>query len=107
MLHLDPDGVHAEWTHDDDSKLITVYLDELAAPPSEVRIVVKAGDTEPQTFALTKGEGGTGGGTWTTTSDALLTHLAMGEAAQVKLVVVTADKEMSAQIEHSDEHHHH
>lgn len=107
MLHLDPDGVHAEWTHDDDTKLITVYLDELASAPSEVKFVVKAGDTEPQVFALTKAEEGTGGGTWTVTSDALLTHLAMGEAAQIQLIVVSGDKEMSTKIEHSDEHHHH
>lgn len=107
MLHLEPDGIHAEWTHDDDAKVVTVYLDELSSPPSEVKFVVKAGDTEPQTYALTKEEAGTGGGTWTLKSDALLTHLAMGEAAQVQLVVVSGDKEMSTKIEHSDEHHHH
>jgi len=108
MLHLEPDGVHAEWTHDDTTKVITVFLDELSAPPKEVKFVVKAGDTEPQTYPLVKEEGGTGGGVWTINSDALLTHLAMGEAAQIQLIVVTDDdKEMSTKIEHSDEHHHH
>lgn len=107
MLHLEPDGVHAEWTHDDTTKVVTVFLDELAAPPQDVKFVVKAGDTEPQTFPLTKEEGGTGGGVWTINSDALLTHLAMGEAAQVQLVIVSDGKEMSTKIEHSDEHDHH
>ncbi|MGN6135896.1 MAG: hypothetical protein ACTHOU_15515 [Aureliella sp.] len=111
MLHLEPDGVHAEWSHDDDSKTITVYLDELSAAPSEVKFVVKAGDTEPQDFALAKSEGDAegskGGGTWTITSDALMTHLAMGEAAKVELVVVEGDKRLTSSIEHSDEHHHH
>ncbi len=107
LLHLDPDGVHAEWTHDDDSKLITLYLDDLAKPAAEVKFVVKAGDAEPQTYALAKAEGSTGGGTWTIKDDALLTHLNMGEAANVKLVVVADGKELSTKIEHSDEHHHH
>lgn len=106
LVHMEPDGVHAEWAHDDDTKTITVYLDDLSAPASEVKFVVKAGDTEPQDFPLTKSEGGTGGGTWTITSDALMTHLAMGEAAQVQLIVASADKQMSSKIEHSDEHHH-
>lgn len=107
LLHLEPDGVHAEWNHDDDTKTITVYLDDLTAPATEVKFVVKAGDTEPQNFPLTKGEEGTGGGTWTITSDALLTHLNMGEAAQVQLIVTEGDKQMTSKIEHSDEHHHH
>ncbi|MGN6547016.1 MAG: hypothetical protein ACTHK7_18315 [Aureliella sp.] len=108
MLHLEPDGAHAEWTHDDTTKVVTVFLEELPAPPKEVKFIVKAGDTEPQTYPLVKEEGGTGGGAWTINSDALLTHLAMGEAAQIQLVVVTDDnKEMSTKIEHSDEEHHH
>lgn len=107
MVHLEPDGVHAEWAHDDDTKTITVYLDEIAKPATEVKFVVTVGETEPQTFSLTKGEGGTGGGNWTITSDALMTHLNMGEAAKVQLVVAADDKQLSSQIEHSDEHHHH
>lgn len=107
MVHLEPDGVHAEWSHDDDTKTITVYLDEVAKPASEVKFVVKVGDTEPQTFALSKSEGGMGGGTWTISSDALMTHLNMGEAAKVQLVVSSDDKQMTSTIEHSDEHHHH
>jgi len=106
LLHLDPDGIHAEWDHDDDKKLITVYLDDFKTAPSEVKFVVKVGDTEPQVFALAKGEGDEGGGAWTLTSDALLTHLAMGEAANVQLVIVHADKQLSTKIQHSSEHHH-
>ena len=106
MVHLEPDGIHAEWAHDDDTKTVTVYLDDLKAPASEVKFVVKAGDTEPQDYPLTKSEGGTGGGTWTITSDALMTHLAMGEAAQVQLIIAEGDKQMTTKIEHSDEHHH-
>lgn len=107
MLHLDPDGVHAEWSHDDDSKTVTVYLDDLAKPASEVKFVVKAGDTEAQEFPLTKTEGSAGGGTWTLKSDALMTHMAMGDAAQVQLVVIDGDKQMSTKIEHTDHGHHH
>ena len=106
MVHLEPDGVHAEWSHDDDTKTITVYLDDLKAPATEVKFVVKAGDTEAQDFPLSKTEGGTGGGTWSITDEALMTHLAMGEAAKVQLVVAEGDKQMTSAIEHSDEHHH-
>lgn len=107
MLHLEPDGVHAEWAHDDDTKTITVYLDEVTKPASDVKFEVKVGDTEPQSFPLTKAEGGTGGGTWSISSDALMTHLNMGEAAKVQLIVSSDDKQMTSTIEHSDEQHHH
>ena len=102
MVHLEPDGVHAEWSHDDDTKTVTVYLDDLKTAVSEVKFVVKAGDTEAQDFPLTKNEGGT----WSITNEVLMTHLAMGEAAKVQLVVAEGDKQMTSEIEHSDEHHH-
>lgn len=107
VVALDPGHVHAEWTHDD-AGLVTVYLDDLAAAPSGVSFVVKVADAEPQTFALAKSESkeASEAAAWTIKSDALLTHINVGEAAKVALVVKTADGELKAAIEHSEEHDH-
>jgi hypothetical protein len=102
LLHLEPTGAHAEWTHDDDAKLITVYLDDFdAAAIESVKFDVTIGESPSQEFPLTQGDDG-----WTITSDELLTHINMGEAAVVSLVVTGADGQQSTRIE-AHEHHHH
>ncbi len=106
VIHLEPDGYHAEWLQDEDKRLVTVYLDELKTPASEVKFVVRAGDSEPQIYLLQAQDGSEGGGTWTITSDALLTHLAMGDAAKIELIVIHGNKEMSSKIELTAEHDH-
>lgn len=107
LIVLDPGHVHAEWTHDD-AKLVTVYLDELSAAPSEVSFVVKVGDAEPQVFPMKKSESKEAdqAAAWTLAGEALLVHVNAGEAAKVSLVVKTADGELKAAIEHSEEHDH-
>lgn len=107
IIALNPGHVHVEWTHDD-KNLITVYLDDLDATPTEVKFTVKIGDAEPQSFPLTKSESKEPADAfaYSLTSDALLTHINMGEAAKVTLVVKTADAELTALVEHEDEHGH-
>ncbi len=101
LLHLEPSGVHAEWTHDDDAKLITVHLDDFdAAKITSAKFVVKIGDVTEE-FPLTGTDTG-----WTITSEELLTHINMGDAAQVKFVVSDDAGEQSTKIE-AHEHHHH
>ncbi len=103
LLHLDPAGVHAEWTHDDDTKTITVHLDDLdAAKISEAKFVVEIPDAAAEEFPLASGDEG-----WTITSESLMTHLNMGEAAKVKLVVIEDGVELSTAIEHHDHDHGH
>ena len=102
MLHLEPDGVHAEWTHDDETHEIVVYLDDLDdAAVKEVKFSVKIGDTEPQDFPLVAGEQG-----WTITSEELMTHINMSEGVEVSLAVQEGDSRLTTKIE-SHEHHHH
>ena len=101
LLHLSPSNGHAEWTHDDDNHLITVYLDEASADAiKEAKFVVKIGE-ESEEFPLEAGDDG-----WSITSETLLTHINMGEAADVQLIVVDDSGEQSSKIE-AHEHHHH
>lgn len=102
LLHLEPSGAHAEWTHDDDENLITVYLDDFDADEiTAVKFTVTIGEEAAEEFELTQADEG-----WTITSQELLTHINMGEAAKVALVVEEGDTPQSAAIE-AHEHHHH
>lgn len=101
MVHLEPTGSHAEWTHDDDAHLISVYLDDFdAAKVATVKFTAKIGDALEE-FPLTSSDG-----TWNITSQELLTHINMKDAAEVNLVVVDDSGVHTAKIE-AHEHHHH
>lgn len=101
MLHMEPSGVHAEWTHDDDTHTITVYLEDFDVPTiKEAKFVAKIGDATEE-FPLVAGDDG-----WTISSEVLMTHIDMGEAAAVSFVVVDESGEQEAKIE-AHEHHHH
>lgn len=101
LLHLEPTGSHAEWTHDDDKQLITVHLDEFdMAKIVSAKFVAKIGDTTEE-FPLTATDSG-----WTITSQELMTHINMKDAAEVQLVVVDDSGVHSTKIE-AHEHHHH
>src|SRR5690606_22385617 len=101
MVHLEPTGSHAEWTHDDDEHLISVYLDDFDATKIvTVKFTAKIGD-ETEEFALTGSDG-----VWSITSQELLTHINMKDADEVNLVVVDDSGVHTAKIE-AHEHHHH
>ncbi len=101
LLHLEPSGVHAEWTHDDKNNLITVYLDDFDANKiSGAKFVAKIGQ-ETQEFPLTADAGA-----WTISSSELMTHINMKEAAEVSFVVTDDQGSHSSKIEAHDEHHH-
>ena len=101
LLHLSPTGVHAEWTHDDDTHLITVYLDDFDVDKvSDAKFVVTVGD-EIENFDLESGEEG-----WSISSEALMNHINMGDVAEVQLVVSDDTGDHTSKIE-AHEHHHH
>src|SRR5690606_37181696 len=53
MVHLEPTGSHAEWAHDDEAHLLTVYLDDFdAAKVVSVIFIANIGE-ETQEFPLT------------------------------------------------------
>ena len=101
LLHLEPTGTHAEWTHDDDKHMLTVHLDDFdAAKIVSAKFVAKIGD-KTQEYPLTATDSG-----WTITSQELMTHINMKGAAEVNLVVVDDAGVHSTKIE-AHEHHHH
>ncbi|GIW98723.1 MAG: hypothetical protein KatS3mg111_2056 [Pirellulaceae bacterium] len=101
-IHLQPTGAHAEWTHDDETHTISVYLEpSLDDSVEAVQFEVKIGEQTEQFPLQRKGEA------WTIVSEPLLTHLNMGEAVDTTLQVVSGDQQLSARIEAHEEHHHH
>ncbi len=101
LLHLEPTGSHAEWTHDDDTHLITVHLDDFdMAKIVSAKFVAKIGDNTEE-FPLTATDNG-----WTITSQELMTHINMKDAAEVNFVLVDDAGVHSSKIE-AHEHHHH
>ena len=102
FLHLEPTHAHAEWTHDDDAKTITVYLDEFDQDViQEAKFVVEIPNAESEQFPLTKTDDG-----WTGPSDALMAHLNMGDVVKVRFVMSDASGEQTAVVEHADHHGH-
>ena len=101
LLHLEPSGAHAEWTHDDDTHSISVFLDDFQADKIESAKFVATIGEETEEFGLESTENG-----WTISSEALMTHINMGEAVEVCLVVVDDTGEHTCTIE-AHEHHHH
>lgn len=101
LLHLSPSDAHAEWTHDDDNHLITVYLDDFDADKIEAAKFVVQVQDQTEEFALTPGDQG-----WSISSEALMNHINMGEAADVQLVVTDDNGDHTTKIE-AHEHHHH
>ncbi len=102
FLHLEPSGSHAEWTHDDETHLISVYLVDLAPDTIEtVKFVVDIPDAAAEEFKLTHSSDA-----WSISSEALTTHMEMGDAVKVKFVVVADGNEQSAAVEHEEHHHH-
>lgn len=101
LLHLEPSGLHAEWTHDDETHLLTVFLDDFdAGSIVEAKFEAKIGD-EVENYPLEAGNQG-----WSVTSQQLMTHINMGDLAEVQLVVVDGSGRQTAKIE-AHEHHHH
>ncbi len=101
LLHLEPNGAHAEWTHDDKSSLITVYLDDFdAAKISSAKFIAKVGEESHEFPLASEGDG------WSISSAELMTHINMKEAAEVSFEVVDDAGTYSSKIEAHDEHHH-
>lgn len=101
MLHLEPSGAHAEWTHDDETHTVNVYLDDFQADKiKEAKFTATIGD-EVEEFALESSDEG-----WTISSETLMTHIDMGEAVEVCLVVIDDTGEQTCTIEPHEHHHH-
>ncbi|MEZ6138457.1 MAG: hypothetical protein R3C53_26540 [Pirellulaceae bacterium] len=102
LVDLQPGNIHAEWTHDDDTHEIKVFLDDFDADKIQsAKFLVEIPEADTEEFPLTATDSG-----WTVTSEALMTNLNMGESVTVKLVVVDDSGEYSAKMEPHEHHHH-
>lgn len=109
LLHLEPSGSHAEWTHDDTGKL-TIYLDEVAQFGKKIEAVKVQLDVKgqaPKVFEFKALDSSV----FELTSEELLKAIEMTGAKDagmtVKLLATIDGKEESALVEHDDHGHHH
>jgi hypothetical protein len=90
-------GAHAEWAHDDETDLITVYTEK---PEAVTKVEMKttiAGKETVYSFEPKEADGKT---TYQLTSPELLTAVKMGAVVDTKLVITTEDGESSGQVKH-------
>ncbi|WP_186776073.1 hypothetical protein [Rubripirellula reticaptiva] len=90
-------GGHAEWAHDDDKELITVYP-ENADQVTKVEMKVTIDDKATNySFAKSDDDGLV---IYTLTSPELLTAIKMGDAVKTELVISTDDGDMTGKVAH-------
>lgn len=112
LLHLDPSGSHAEWTHDDEAGSVTVYLEELVASGKKVESVEiewKVGDAAENNSKLevaAKDDHGIEGSIFTIKNPELVTALGVGDGVVANLVVTVDGKKEMAKLEHDHGHDH-
>ena len=108
MIHLEPSGSHAEWTHDDDSGKLAIHLEEVEEfgkkiDSVKVELEVKGEPKKTYDFASA------GKGVYELVSQELMTAIEVGsgdkEKVSAKLVVSIEGKEETATLEHHEHHH--
>ncbi|MFK8115143.1 MAG: hypothetical protein AB8B91_23275 [Rubripirellula sp.] len=90
-------GAHAEWAHDDDKDLLTVFVEK---PETVTKVEMKTviGDKETSyEFEKKESDEST---TFQLTSPGLLTSIKMGDAVKTQLIIATADGEVSGKVLH-------
>ncbi len=111
MLDLLPDGGHAEWTHDDEKGILTIYLEELVAAGKKVekvRVDLALQNNETKSYDLKVSEADQHkieGAIFSIVDPQLVTTM---EVPGVKAtLVVTADgKELKGSLAHDHDHGH-
>ncbi len=90
-------GAHAEWSHDDDKELVTVFPENAAKVTSVEMKTTIQGKTTVYPFVKADDAGMT---IYTLTSPELLTSIKMGDAVSTELVITTADGESTGKVAH-------
>jgi hypothetical protein len=109
------DEGHAEWTHDDDTGLVTVYIldseakEELPIDASEVSIEVRVQNKEPVTYTLTAVAPDADGKSsrFELEEHELLTSLKLKDAVDAQLTVPIDGRELTGKVEMVEHDHHH
>jgi hypothetical protein len=108
MVHLEPSGSHAEWTHDDDAGKLAVHLEEIEEFGKKIDFVkveldIKGEPKKTYDFASA------GKGVYELVSAELLTAIEVGsgdkDKVSAKLIVSIDGKEESVVLEHHEHHH--
>jgi hypothetical protein len=109
LVHLEPSGSHAEWTHDDELGKIQIHLEDVQSSGKKidsVKVVLKVQDQPEKTFDFTAVKDGL----YELVSPELLTAIEVGggdsEKVSAKLSVAIDGQEQSSLLEHHDHHHH-
>ncbi|MCA9206294.1 MAG: hypothetical protein R3C99_01165 [Pirellulaceae bacterium] len=113
LLELGQEQYHAEWTHDENAKSVTVYFldgeakESVAVEPESAKIEVVIEGKEPTTYNLKPvGEGADAG--YEHQDGALLTGLNMvGHGVQAKLMVTIEGQPFEAEFQHLEHDHGH
>ncbi len=108
LVHLEPNGIHAEWAHDDDSGKLSVYLEEAIQSGKKiegVRVELEVTGSPKKTYDLIANDKGV----YELVSPELLTAIEVGagDSAKVaaKLIVSIDGQEAAAQMEHHEHSH--
>ena len=88
-------GSHAEWSHDDQTNQIVVYVEEPESAKSVVMNVTIEGETTP--YELEANEDGT---QYQIVSPDLLFAIKMGDNVETELIVTTDDGEATGAVKH-------
>jgi hypothetical protein len=111
LVHLEPGGAHAEWSHDDEKGTVTVFMEEAVsggAKVESVRVDLEVTGNPKKAYAFEKGadEHKIENSVFTIKSPELVTALGVGEGVKATLVVVMDGKEHSCKLEHDHGHDH-
>jgi hypothetical protein len=90
-------GGHAEWVHDDDEDLITVYTENPESVKTVAMTTTIEGKETVYDFELQETDGKI---TFQLASPELLTAVKMGELVETKLVITTEDGEATGEVRH-------
>ncbi len=111
LVDLEPVGAHAEWTHDDEKGILTIYLEELVAGGAkveQVRVDIKLGEAETKKYDLEVSKADQHkieGAIFNITSPELVTAMDV-EGVKATLVVTADGKEHKGSLAHDHDHGH-
>ena len=88
-------GTHAEWTHNDQTNELVVYVEDADAAEKVVMNVTIEGETTPYEF-----EPNEDGTEYQLVSPDLLFAIKMGEGVDTELIISTGDGEATGAIKH-------
>jgi len=108
MIHLEPSGSHAEWTHDDDAGKLAIHLEEVEESGKKVdsvKVELELKGEPKKTYDFSPA----GKGVYELVSPELLTAIEVGsgdkDKVSAKLVVSIDGKEETVVLEHHEHHH--